>query len=557
MNIATNQFDAAKKEATLRAAVYFNFPHILDELRATLFQLKSVARTYATSRNYEVTFQALRAMADLTARYLHARNGNLIMPSSLSFFMGDNAPKHDTFREEQLQGLSDIAKIGFKTDDVELLAEIVQTFLFLGRHGLEINTLFETRGENNVANFVLFYLKTTAEEASVKKLDDIVLNCCRSLGAIGKGATVKKLYATHHIVVGYLETVASQATVQRKTYILREAIKAIIEMMWTAAGVGLATHTITQDLDTLKRLTIQEVNIAPSTGLSASMDIRASLGPFLDLATDTALGRLEGELIQRLISAIQRRDEKSADEALDALRELNDQLWHLFAEIGTAAAKRDSFALHFIDSNISEIANQQLNLIQFLQENDIPGKDQWRKADFLEQLIHDFSWLVGAVYWRIYEAFVPPIKSQFVRQFCGSLSQIGIRCTELGLAEGADRAIGNLKSIAIKAINVQLDDGYTPPRLAEHIARIGIIARKHGREQILQAAVKALREFQKAYLTKVAPIKELHGRLIYEIRELDRERQETNWFIDRDSAYFFSRVGSEDIEQFVALLEAE
>jgi hypothetical protein len=553
-----NQFDAAKEEATLRAAVYFNFPHILDELRATLFQLKSVARTYSTSRNYEVTFQALRAIADLTARYLHARNGNLIMPPSLSFFLGDRAPKHDTFLEEQLEGISDIAKIGFKADDVELLAEIVQTFLFLARHGLEINTLFETPGENNIANFVLFYLKTTAEEASVKKLDDIVLNCCRSLGAIGKGATVKELYSTHLIVVGYLETLASLATAQRKTYILREAIKAIVEMMWTAAGVGLtSTHTIRHDLDTLKRITIQEVSIAASTGLSASMDVQASLGPFLDLATNTAIGRLESELIQGLVSAIQRGDDKKAAEALDALRELNDQLWLLFADIGTAAAKRDSFALHFIDANISEIANQQLNLFQFLQENDIPGKDQWRKTDFLKQLIHDFSWLVGAVYWRIYDAFVPPVKSQFVRQFCGTLSQIGIRCTELDLTEGADRAIGNLKSIAMKAINVQLDGGYTPPRLAEHIARIGIIARKHGREQILQTAVKALREFQKAYVTKVEPIKELHGRLIYEIRDLDRERHATNWFIDHDSAYFFSRVGSEDIEQFVALLEAE
>jgi hypothetical protein len=95
----------------------------------------------------------------------------------------------------------------------------------------------------------------------------------------------------------------------------------------------------------------------------------------------------------------------------------------------------------------------------------------------------------------------------------------------------------------------------TPPRLAEHIARIGIIARKRGAREVLQAALKALQDFQKAYLAKVAPVEELHGRLIYEIRELEGERQESNWFIDRESAYFFSRVSPGDVEQFVALLD--
>jgi hypothetical protein len=521
-----------------------------------MFQLQSIARTYATSQKYDITFQALRSISDLTARYLILRNGNLVMPTSLSGLLGNFAPPHDAFLTEQLESFATLHKTAVKVGDIELSRQIIEAMLSLSLRGLNIQTLSQVPGENSVSNLVLGYLQGAVEQGTVQNLDDIALNGCRAMGSIGKAATQMKLYLNNHLVVGGLEKIASLGVIQRKAHVTREALTAIGELTWVAIRVGLRdTHTIGNALETEKRIAMLEVSI-PNQGLAGSLYVQSALGPFLDPASETAVARLEALAIQCLVASQREGEPSQPRDAASVIEELNDRLWLQFAEIGVAAAKTESFALHFINANVSEIANQQLKLIEYLREHEISGLDQWQKQRFLKQLIHDFQWLVSGVHWRIYDAFTSPIKTHVVWEFFTSLSQLGIRCVEIGLTGEANGVIANLGSMAKKALSVQIDHGYGPPRIAEHIARIGIIAQKLDREEILRSALSTLREFQKAYAERVKRAEQLQGQLIYEIRELDRRRQERQFLMGLD-AHFFIRLAAGDVDRFVALLLAE
>ena len=61
----------------LRASVYRDRPYIFNGLRHTLSELLSIARTYSALQKYEVTLNALNAIAKLLAGYLSIRDGGL------------------------------------------------------------------------------------------------------------------------------------------------------------------------------------------------------------------------------------------------------------------------------------------------------------------------------------------------------------------------------------------------------------------------------------------------------------------------------------------------
>lgn len=546
--------DNKVSERMLRAGLYVHLPHILDEFRETLFQLFGVLRTFALSQNYEVTFHALRAIADLIAQYLTLRSGAIVMPTSLTGMLGDMAPPHDAFLVEQLESIAALHKAAIKAGDVELSREIIQSFQSLGLHSLNIRTLTESPGENIVTNLIVGYLQMATEDGAARALDDVALNGCRALGSIGAAATAGRLYLTNHIIVGGLEKIGYMGIVQRKPYVVGEAVRSIAEMTSVAVSLSLAGQdAITNALETLNRIAIQEASLR-TEWLAGSLDIQTALGPFLGIGNNATLTRLEALAIRQFELADQNKDERKVTDAAYTIEELNKPLWRLFSDLGVASAKAQSFALFFVNANISAIANQQLNLHVSLQTRQDVAKSKWDLERFDKQLLHDFEWLVSVVHSRIYDAFTPPIKGIVVWGFFKSLSQIGIRCVETNLSEHAEGIIHNLIHMAKKALDVQFEGGFGPPRIAEYAARIGIIAQKRGQDAIVAAALESLRDFQRAYVERVRGDGRFEGQLIYEIENLARQWLEGGWTIDPDEAYFFTRLARGDVERFVGLL---
>jgi hypothetical protein len=239
------------------------------------------------------------------------------------------------------------------------------------------------------------------------------------------------------------------------------------------------------------------------------------------------------------------------------IEELTRHLWRFFADIGSAAAPTESFALHFVNDSISVIANQQLSLWAALQEHQLGGMDDWQLNSFRQKLLHELTWLVTAVHWRIYEMLPIEAKTVTVWEFFPTLSQIGIRCVDLNLEEQARGVIRQLLSISKKSLEKQLEGGYGPPRIAEHIARIGIIAQKAKQAAIFDVAIRALKEFQHSYLEWVKNAEGFRDRLFFEIRELAHRQAEGRFMLDPNEASFFRKLSRGDVERFLEALSAE
>ena len=545
--------EKTNKAAALRAAVYLRFPNILDDLRETMFQLQSLLRNYATSRNYDITFRALGAIADLTVRYLKLRSGNLVMPNSATAMLGDQAPPSDSFLSEQLETVAALHKSAVKDGDIELSRQIILSLQHIALNGLQIETYIGVPGENSVTGLVTGYLRLSVEEGTMRGLDDITLNGCRALGTIGKAATLRKLYTMNHQIVDALSHFATLGTLQRKTYLTAAAVKAIAELAWVDVHVAMVgSYSIKRAFDAEKRIAIDEVSI-PRPGLSGSQEIDTALSPFLGVASETSLVRLELLAAQHHAEADQAKDARRVADAIHIIDEINDQLWLFFSEIGEAAAQTESFALFFINENISSIANAQLNLLMELRERDLFGVDKWRKENFIERLLRSFAWVVSAVHWRIYKALPTPAKTTTSGDFFAPLSQIGIRCVESKLIDPVQGIIENMRSMATMSIEKKPDGGFGPPRLAEYIGRIGIIAQKREQEEIVFTALNALKKFNASYVDRFR--EHAAGRLVYEIRELDREWRDRQFVMDPNDAYFFARLEPGDVERFANTLE--
>ena len=268
--------------------------------------------------------------------------------------------------------------------------------------------------------------------------------------------------------------------------------------------------------------------------------------------------------MEKLSAPIKQRASPKADAYGEALRELNHHLWEHLVAIGSAAAKTESFALFHVNANIGEIAKLLMWVHGFLNETLPEEVDQasahrrWLQKKFAADLLNDLRWIVGAKYWRIFDALVPPIETNLVWDFFPTLSDIGIRALDADVPTLADSAITELESIALSCIDKPIRTPRSAAQVAVAIARIGIIAQKMNQQQIMAMSVDALKKFDQSYLVKQREMRPDAGRyevvILSEIDELKSDLEKHPWFLDPEEASFFTRITPEDIDNFAARL---
>jgi len=543
----------------LRAAIYQNRPNVLSGVRHTLAELLSIARTYASLQKYDVTLHALDAIARLTAKYLQLRDGDLVMPTSLDAMSGTTTFGFDPVLTEAMEGLSSLHRGAIGRGDVQLSQQIIDALEFVGIQSVDTRTLIYPPGENPTTAFIQGYIFGLVQDGAIRGLDDVTMRGVAALASIGKKLLRAQIFVTAQSTIQYMEQLAYITVVQRKPHIIGEPVRGIAEMLQVAVSeVVVGTHTIDSILDALQRIAEAELNFKPSP--QDYVGLRFSLGAFLDLTQPTALANIVALAIQNLSLAIKTGDFARMDKCRKIISELIDQLWARLVAIGKVAAATESFAILYINQNISEIFKQGLWLYGLLNIRPEPidqasGHEAWRTEQFAENLLRELSWIVGATYWRIFEAFVPPIKSPLVWDFFPTLSDIGIRALDAGVPLITDSAITALKSIALKCIETPIE-GYlrSAARVAVFIARVGIVAQKTRQQQVLEISLNALREFNDRYYAKqreIQPDAEFYeADLKNELSDLSRQLRDRSWFLDEEDAMFFGRVAPEDIEAF-------
>jgi hypothetical protein len=548
----------------LRALVYRDRPYIFNALRSVLSELQSIARTFATLQKYEVTLNALDRIAKLLAGYLRVRDGDLIMPSSIHAMFGPTEFEFDPVLTEALEEISSLHRAAIRGGDVQVSLQIINALEYLALQSIDTKSLFGRLDENPTTAFIRGYMFAPVQDGAMRGLDDVAGNGARSQTNIGKALLRKHQYVTARGAIDDIEKLALIGVLQRKAYVTGTPVRGIAEILQLAVSGPIAhRNTIHAALDALQRVCIAELQFKSAP---LSQDLRFAIGPFLDVTQPTALSNLEAQAIQGLSAAIQEGNVSKAGEYREAIEEFNDGLWNRLVEIGTAAAKTQSFALFEINTNIAEIVKHCLWLLGFLGRTKPEEVDQasaheaWLQKRFADEVLRELKWIVEATYWRIFDALEPPIKINTVWEFFPTLSHIGIQALEAKLPSLAESAISELKSISLKAIKSPIQSLHNAARIAAFIARIGIVALKVGEGQILVLSIHALKEFHAQYLAKQQEIepgaKAYDATLLNELDDLKTDLRKDHWLIDEEDASFFRRVTPDDIDTFVTRLES-
>lgn len=550
--------------AQLRAIAYQQHPNVFNGLRHTLSELQSIARIFANQQQYDVTLNAITAISSLLAEYLRVRDGDLVMPSSLEAIVGPTDFQFDTVLTEALEGVTATFKAAIVRGDVQLSSQIIDSLQNLAVQSVNTKTLFAPPGENPTTAFIRAYLFGPVQEGAIRGLDDVAMHGARAQSEIGKALLKKNLYLTVQTTISDIEKLAYISITQRKWHVTGAPVRAIAGLLMAATSQPLyGSYTVHAALRALQGICEAELQYK-----TAPMDssLRFALGPYLDITEPTSLPHTEVLLIEKLTSAIKDKNWEEVSLYRNAFEELNEDLWQHFVAIGVAAAKTESFALFWINTNIGEIARQFLWLHAFLGRSKPEATDEdsarqrWMLERFTQDLENTLHWIVGATYWRIFDAFIPPIKTNLVWDFFPTLSDIGIRAVEANVPSLAESAIDSIKSIALKCLGKPISSRRSAPRVAAYIARIGIIAQQTGQEEVLSASVKAIKEFDQRYLAnqrELQPTAESYDTVLNEISGLARDLSSRAPLIDPEDATFFRRVTPEDIESFVKLFQKD
>lgn len=545
----------------LRAALYEHKPEIFNGLRDTFAQLLSIARTYAPLQKYDVTQQALFAVGALLADYLQLRDGDLVMPTSLQAMMGPTDFRFDAVLTETLEGFSALYKPALSRGDIQLAQQVIDVLEQLTVRSIEIRTLPPPPpGENPVTTFIRGYMTGAIQDGAVRGLDDITMAGARAQSNIGQVLLRKQLYLNSQSTISDLEKLAYVGVAQRKSHVTGVPVRAISEMLRLAVFEPVIhNHTIHSALVALQQVCEMELQFKTPP---LDQSLRFALGAFLDLTEPTALANVEGLAVQQLTDAVNEGDSEKADRYRTAIRELNEDLWQHLVAIGKAAATTESFGLFYFNANIGEIAKQVLWLYRFLNRPKSEPVDtesshqRWRVERFAEQLINDLHWIVGATYWRVFEALSPPINTNLVWEFFPTLAATGIRALDADAPSIAEAAISELKSIALACLDKPLQTFRSAARVAVYIARIGIVAQQTHHRQIYELSLNALREFDQQQLKKQQELRptaqEYEALLRTELHSL--AEGENGWLFDEEEALFFKRITPDDINTFISAL---
>ena len=116
-----------------------------------------------------------------------------------------------------------------------------------------------------------------------------------------------------------------------------------------------------------------------------SVEIEFSIGDFVDLSKLTAMPYIFDELCNKI------QDPKTSAEdrrhPLERIIDFAHEVWHFYDELSKSAAEKESFLIHYIDTNLEHIA---MIMLKFYQ---LDVLDQKQK----ELVLNDIEWIVSVL----------------------------------------------------------------------------------------------------------------------------------------------------------------
>ena len=527
--------ESAQKDQ-LRAGLILRMPHLFDETRKSVDQIYSIINTYIFRKDYQVVKSGLNALYSITFKYVDVRDGTFF-PSTL---IEDYDFSSDSFLNDVLEKLAALHRVACRDKDLELSKEIIECFAKIAVKCTSIR--YAARGENEYTHCMLAvaYMQQSIEDSLNADLLDMGIHGSENLKNIGLVLIAKSAKTDIRIILGNLSKIA-------KYGIAKQNASFLISYPFQAYSIFIRSALLNKNVydEFLAETILEKVQgVAdlyvklkePALG-PFSMDMHYSLGDFFDLSKSIAMPYVFDEAYNKIIDEKTAQDDK--EQLIRRILTFAHELWHFYESLAKSAAEKESFLIHYIDSNIEHISSVLLKLY----ESDMLDEEQKSK------LLEDVEWLISD-YWRIYD-YHEIISKKYHIQILDNLLKLGHTFKRLDLWRELNSVIDIIVSIAESYLEKQRDGfGSEPSRILKKAAYLCILS---GSEGIKKNFVNGIRDsFWKNYVARYPQ----HENLLFkELSEIDPERLRLDGSHLNFEDSMLSKFKKEEIDKFILFLK--
>lgn len=445
----------------LKAGLIFRIPNLFERVKNCIEQIYNLIHTYIHRKDYQVTQTGFNAIYSLVSKYIDIRNGTFF-PSSI---IPDYDLSHDDFLTYVFERLTHVHQVSLREKDLEISTQVLDCFSNIAIKCTSIQ--YRTIGVSEYTHCMLTvgYMQRNIEDSLKIGLLDIGIRGSENLKKIGLILINKNAHTDVRMILEDLQKIAMHGIIQPNASFL-------ISYPMQAYSVFLRTIIFNKNvydqylskgiLNKAQEIITLYIKFKDLRNLHASVDMQYSIGNFIDLSKSIAMPYLFDEAYVKIA------DEKTAPEEkremVNKILNFTDELWRFYDELSKYAAEKESFLIHFIDSNIFHITMSCLKLYQSSYLDDLSK----------ETLLKNVSWLISD-YWRIYD-YHKEITSNYHLQILENLLRIGFEFNKLKLMKELKQVIDIIVSIGCSFLEKQKDCyGFEPVRIIEKAAYLCIL----------------------------------------------------------------------------------
>lgn len=422
-----------------KSALILAQPNLFLTIRHDLEQVYNLINRYMGRREYEVTNAGLRAISSITINYIDIRDGT---------FASDTFPgitgldlSHDPFMADQdgvLAKLEDIGRVGSSRSDLVILREIVDSFFTIAVRASQIKYPLNDLHSYPHCMMAVGFLQMNLEDYLKRnELIDVGIHAIGRVSSIGLRLIQLGAYYDTATIISYLGKIALFGISSQKGRVLishsfREYVRLIYSIVHSdKLPRDVLIKTILDESHRIIELYLRFNDEGGPVGMTA---IEFSIGSLFDLTKTNSLPYIYDSLYDELRKS--KGDQARSSIVIENLHELNEELRSFYHQVSKAAAERESFLIHYIDSNLSHIASILLDYYQsdFLNET--------QKEEILKDCI-----LFLHVYGLLYH-YHEKISASYQYHILEHILKTGYELNKMGLVQFLKEVLDIIISIA-------------------------------------------------------------------------------------------------------------
>lgn len=484
----------------LRAGLILRLPDLFDGVKSCLNQIYALIQTYQKRKDYQVTQGGFNTVHSLVHKYIDVRNG--------AFFPSSMIPALDYSRDDFLidvfEKFTAIQRTASIEKDLPISRQILDCFSQIAIKCTEIRYRANVMNEYTHCMLATGYMEQNTEESLNAGLLDIGIQGSDRLRDIGLVLVNKGAQTNISMILEHLSKIAMHGLLRpNASYLIASPVKAYSILLRAVLYNRNIDHQILPKtiLDKVQQIICLYVKIKDSNIISMEMEF--SIGDFVDLSKQTALPYIFDEVYDKIQDA--KTPAPDRDYLIKSIMEFGHEVWHFYDELSKSAAEKESFLIHFIDSNLERIT---MVLLRFYQL-DIPDEKEKK------EILNDIGWIMSN-YWRIYH-YHKKITKNYQHQILEHLLRIGSEFNRLSLVESLNEVIDTVIPIANSFLEKQKNSlGFDPIRIVERAVYLCIL---NSSDQVYTNFLKQIKDkFWSEYCRKYPHHKDL---LFNELLKID------------------------------------